>query len=123
MTVAPDVRKVEHLRALVARWQAELRRMGWRPKLRRGRSRSTFLARLRPWEERERAIRGAAELALCIAIECALQDDGLTAVERRVLELRRDGATLPAIAQECGVSVGTAWTITRRVEKTREATS
>lgn len=108
------------VRALAASWAVELRALGARPRLRRGRRQREFLDRSRPWTEREAAIASAIELAQDLE-DLARQRAAATVVAGRqdlagkVVALRAAGLTFAAAAKALGIPVGTAKTLARRV--------
>lgn len=114
--------RAARVRALVARWRAELAALGPAPRLRSGRSVIDYQRRARPWHERQAAIAGAVQFAREIDQEeqhAARSADplaeGQTALEQRVAELRGAGLTFRAIAGELAIPVGSAKTIARRL--------
>lgn len=106
------------VRALAARWQAELAALGHPPRLRSGRSRLAYNRRARPWHERRAAIAGALQFARELEQPApAAIADGQTDLEQRVAELRRAGLTFVVIASELAIPIGSCKTIVRRLRQ------
>lgn len=88
--------KAQHLRAVAARWQAELQRLKMR---KRG-------------QDLRDAIGGALALARELEQEAGQQVD--VPLPQRVVELRRQGLPFTAVARTLGIPTGSAKTYARQ---------